>query len=377
MLPGLDATPLRREWLKLLRRAMTNGGAAAARLALGSGAIGDLLFTAVTAPAARETLNVSVMNWLINPDGAIAQAGFALTSDDNYLDDCWYGLTQTGSITPSQVSNPEDGFAIALRLSQTQPTAQRMGRAQIIIGRDSYKLRGKTMTFGGRLKLSTSANVRMAILAWTGTENVVTSDVVSDWTNATYTAGTFFNSSNLSVVATSSTAMTANTAGNASVTGTIPSNATNVIVFYWTEATVAQNVTLDAWGLRLIAASTLVDCTLRTEHQELALCQQFVCKTFDRDTTPAQNAGSNGSLRTIAPVANQTFGVMWRFPVRMWTTPSLTFYNTSAANANWSGGGVTGTATAAGEQSVFVIASTPTIAAGTGAEIHVLAQARL
>jgi hypothetical protein len=35
MLPGLDANPLRRDWLKQFRRAMSNGGAASARSALG------------------------------------------------------------------------------------------------------------------------------------------------------------------------------------------------------------------------------------------------------------------------------------------------------------------------------------------------------
>lgn len=35
MLPGIDAKPLRREWLSLFIRSMSNGGAARARTALG------------------------------------------------------------------------------------------------------------------------------------------------------------------------------------------------------------------------------------------------------------------------------------------------------------------------------------------------------
>lgn len=58
MLPGLDAVPLRKDWLKLFRRAMANGGAAVSRAALGAGAMGDSLFQAATAAAARVLLGL-------------------------------------------------------------------------------------------------------------------------------------------------------------------------------------------------------------------------------------------------------------------------------------------------------------------------------
>jgi hypothetical protein len=233
--------------------------------------------------AAREALGVPAGNWLDNPDGEVYQRAVAATADDTYSEDRWYELTQTGTVTPSQVTTPEDGFAFAARITQSQAAAQRFGRAQILEGKASKKVRGKTMTFGGRLKLSTSANVRMAILAWTGTEDVVTSDVVNDWTLSTYTAGNFFLAANLTVVAVSpSIAMTAATARDCSVTGVIPSNANNVIVMYWTEAAAAQNVTLDAWGRRLVEGATLVDYVRRSSEHELAICQRHYERGFVR-----------------------------------------------------------------------------------------------
>jgi hypothetical protein len=228
-----------------------------------------------TALAAREALYVPGVNWLDNPDGDVYQITIAATADDAYMDDCWYALTQTGTITPSQVATPEDGFANSIRLTQSQATAQRMGSAQILEGKRSKKLRGKTVTFGGRMKLSTGANVRMALLAWTGTEDTVTSDVVNDWTSSTYTAGNFFLASNLTVVAVSSSAMTAGTARDVSVTGVVPSGANNLVVVYWTEATAAQNVTLDAWGRRLVEGASLLDYLRRGETEELRRCQRF------------------------------------------------------------------------------------------------------
>jgi hypothetical protein len=59
MLPGIDAKPLRREWLNLFRRAMANGGAAQARSALGSSAVGDAVFIASTTATARAAIGLS------------------------------------------------------------------------------------------------------------------------------------------------------------------------------------------------------------------------------------------------------------------------------------------------------------------------------
>lgn len=229
-----------------------------------------------TTQAAREALGVPAVNWLDNPDGEVYQGTVAATADDTYMEDQWYALTQTGTVTPSQLTAPEDGFAYGIRVTQSQVTAQRFGEAQILEGKRTKKLRSKTMTWGGRFKFSAGANLRIAILAWTGTEDVVTSDVVNDWTNATYSAGSFFLAANLTVVAVSpSLAMTAGTARDASVTGVIPANSNNVIVMYWTEATAAQNVTLDAWGRRLVEGATLIDYIRRSEEHELSRCQRF------------------------------------------------------------------------------------------------------
>jgi hypothetical protein len=129
------------------------------------------------------------------------------------------------------------------------------------------------VTFGGRFKASTSLTVRMALLAWTGTEDSVTSDVVNDWTSSSYTAGGFFNSTTLAVVAVSSAAIST-TASDVFVTGTVPTGTKNLIVVYWTESTAAQNVTVDAWGQRVVLGVALADHVRRSYADELALCQR-------------------------------------------------------------------------------------------------------
>lgn len=246
----------------------------AQRLAAGTSGAGTA--SDVELKTSRDSLLVPMPNILHNPDGAIYQRTPGSTADDVYAADRWYALTQTAAVTSAQVSNPEDGYRYALRLTQSQVTAQRMGYAQIVEGSETSSLRGKTVTFGGRFKLSAAQTLRYAILAWTGTEDTVTSDVVNSWTNATFTTGNFFNASNLSLIAAGSTAMSAGVAATCSVSGVVPSGATNIIVMFWTEAVAAQNVTMDGWSVRLVEAAALVPSIARSLADELRLCQRFV-----------------------------------------------------------------------------------------------------
>lgn len=331
-----------------------------------------------TAQAAREALGVPALNWLDNPDGEIYQRVVAATADDTYIEDRWYALTQTGTITPSQQASPEDGFAWSARIQQTQATAQRMGSAQILEGARTKKLRGKTMTFGGRYKMSASGNVRLAILAWTGTADTVTSDVVNDWTSGIYASGNFFASTSLTVVATTSTALTAATAGSASVTGTIPSNATNVIVMEWTEATQAQNVTLDRWGRRLVEGASLVDYLRRSEQHELTNCQRFYSVSNPANPKGATIGGASG-VATLNNILISTY----RFPVPMRAIPTMTLWNNGVQNQlrnTNTGATVAGTPSNFGattQGSAFITVTTTPFTAGIGYDFDLLCDAEL
>lgn len=185
-------------------------------------------------------------NRLINPDGAVYQRSVAATADDAYFADRWYMLTQTNTVTPSVLNTPEDGYPYGVRITQSQASAQRFGFAQIIEGRHCKDLRGEYGTLVPRVRISNSQTIRYAILGWTGTEDSVTSDVVNDWTSGTYTAGNFFISSNLTVLAVGSATPSAaawTSLGQLSVA--LGSSFNNIIIFVWTEGTAAQNVTLD------------------------------------------------------------------------------------------------------------------------------------
>lgn len=230
-------------------------------------------------------------NRLINPRGAIYQRTVAATADDAYFADRWYMLTQTGTVTPSALTDPEDGHPTGIRITQAQASAQRFGFAQIIEGKNCKDMRGGSGVLVPRIRASASQAIRYAILGWTGTEDAVTSDVVNDWTSGTYTAGNFFNSTTLSVLGVGSETPSANTwTSLAALTASLGSTFNNIIVLVWTEGTAAQNFTLDFDYVQLEKGSTATTFEARPIGAELALCQRYL---------PAWN--SNGTASPISP----------------------------------------------------------------------------
>jgi hypothetical protein len=217
----------------------------------------------------------AALNRLINPNGQIwqrANSGAAAITDGTYAFDRWYGLTQSAGATASQGANFANGIPYYMLLTQANATAQRIGLAQVIESANCIDMRGQTVTLSGLAAVSTLATTRFAIIEWTGTADAVTKDVVNDWTNATLTAGNFFNSTNLTVAATGS-----KTGGlsSFSLSATISSSANNIIVLVWSDAALAQNAILYLSKVQLEIGSSATPLALRPRSQELALCYWY------------------------------------------------------------------------------------------------------
>lgn len=215
------------------------------------------------------------VNRLINGCMRVNQRGLTTVSDDSYCFDRWYALTQTSTITIGQQTNIQNGWPYAIRLTQSQASAQRMGLAQIIESADSIDLRGQSITLSALVRMSASTTLRYAILEWTGTADVVTSDWVLSWTSTTFTAGNFFTSTSTTVAGTGSTALTANTATAVSLTASISSSANNVAVMFWTDSAQAQNVTLDLGEVQVEPGSSASTFALRDISAERQKCDRF------------------------------------------------------------------------------------------------------
>lgn len=327
----------------------------------------------------------SYKNLLKNPDGGIWTRAAAATADDTYFADCWYILSQTGTVTPSALAAPEDGFPKGVRITQAQAGAQRFGFAQIIEGKDCKHLRGSSGVLVPRIRCSSAQAIRYAILGWTSTEDSVTSDVVNDWTSAVYTAGNFFLGANLSVLVVGAQTPAANTwVSLAAITSAMGSTFTNVVLFVWTEGTAAQNVTLDYDYVQFEYGAVPTAFEHRPFGIEEKLCKRFL-PYFNSSSTTAPISNGQALNVTTAHVTIP-FDVEARIPPTGVTvssaahfaltiadgttavTSSLTFVNADTRAIKLSGDR-TGSGLVAGNISMFSGASASGQLLFTGAEL--------
>lgn len=262
-------------------------------------------------------------NVLINPDGYINQRGATTADDAAYHVDRWYALVQTASIGISQLSDVADGVPSMIRLTQSNATAQRIGSAQAVEGIVSRDFRGKEATLSGKVRMSAAATVRFAIIEWTDTEDVITKDVVNTsggWANGTFTAGQFFASSNLTIAGVGSLALAANTVTDFELSATISSACKNLIVFLWSDATMAQTATLDFRAKLEVGGSATPYVTPRPS-VELDSCYRYY-----QAISPSSNGTVIGFRLATAYCIGAGFGLL----MKMRTTPSI-----SSSSPSW------------------------------------------
>lgn len=178
--------------------------------------------------------------FLLCPEGTQSSADGA-TAFVNYT-----VLTQSGAVQTAQLTAPEAGQARAVRITQSQASAQRFGIAQTISAIDCQDLRTSLLNARHRARFSPATGRTMfALLSWAGTADASPADPINDWTNANYTPGQFFVSSvtvlNVGYLHTASGTW----ATAPYIPFQAPTNTNNLIYVVWTEERVAQNQTLD------------------------------------------------------------------------------------------------------------------------------------
>lgn len=214
-------------------------------------------------------------NRVINPSGQINQAGTGTAADGTYWFDQWVVLTQSNPITPSQIINAESGTPFMMRYTQSNASAQRFGVIQPIESANCVDLRGQTVTLSARVRMSAGTMLRYTIIEWTGTADAITKDVVNDWTKGIFTPGNFFTSSTTTIAAAGSIALSANTFTTVALSGTVSGSMNNLHVFFWTDSTQAQNVTLDIGKVQLEAGSNSTVLAFRSLLQEQQICYRY------------------------------------------------------------------------------------------------------
>lgn len=294
-------------------------------------AVGWQVFKSWGSQDGRGALMVGARNLLRNPGFALCQrgapAGFAVSSG-TYGPDGWYVLTQTAAITYARSSStafhsPYDGV-----FTQSQLAAQRCGALQVIGYDRTYAMRGEKIRFDFMAAAAPNMTIRYAIIEWTGTADSVTKTIVNDWTSTNYTAGNFFTSTTKNILATGSLPITG-TGALCSIRATVGASANNLIVFFWSSATMAQFelfVVSDAW---LVPDTLSAPFMSRPMADEIVLCQRYYQKSYDLDTAPGA-ANNNVGIRSLNLQATEASNVIaWTLPFhgRMRVAPTVTTYD--------------------------------------------------
>jgi hypothetical protein len=221
-------------------------------------------------------------NRIINGDFSVAQRGTSFVSaannDDAYTLDRWYILsdgndaidvTQETSTVPTNQK-----YAIAL---DVETVNKKFGIAQIIENVNCVGLTGGNVTLSFKAKVSSTTkldNVKAAIVAWSGTADTVTSDIISAWgaegTNPTLIANATYENTPANLSVTTSYA-TYSLSANIDTAST-----NNIIVFIWSDVTdTTAGDFLYITDVQLEPGTVATPFERRSYGQELALCQRY------------------------------------------------------------------------------------------------------
>jgi hypothetical protein len=248
---------------------IADGAVTAAKLAAG----------AVSEASLNLVSQLGLRNRIINGCFRIDQRGSNVSSvaNDAYGRwDRWYALNQSGNQSLSQLTDPEAGSPYAMRMTQPDASPKRIGTAQIIENINVRDLRGKQVTLSARIRCSSSQAIRYAIIEYND-DGVPVSDVVNDWTSASFTAGGFFKNtlSRYVVAGTGSVTPAANTWANIGGAVTLSAACEYVTIIIWSEATLAQNATLDLARVQLEPGPSATPFEMRPAGLEMNLCRRY------------------------------------------------------------------------------------------------------
>ena len=283
-------------------------------------------------------------NALINGDFSVAQRGTSFTStssannDDTYTLDRWYILsdgndiidvTQETSVVPTNQLN-----AIAL---DVETINKKFGIAQIIEQKNCVGLIGNTVTLSFKAKVSSTTkldNVKCAIVAWSGTADTVTSDIISAWgvegTNPTLIANATYENTpaNLSVTTSYATY---------SVSAAVDTASTkNIIVFIWSDVTdTTLGDFLYVTDVQLEKGSAATDFEFLPIDVDLTRCQRYFQKIDTSSDNQPYSARTNSTTETVCVLMLSTS--LRASPTL--NNPNFAFFDSSSSQTS-SGGSI-------------------------------------
>jgi len=260
-------------------------------------------------------------NRIINGDFKIAQRGTSFTSgsnnDDTYNLDRWYVLSDGNDIVDiTQTTTVPTGAQNSIGLD-VETINKKFGIAQIIEASNCYDAIGGDVTLSFQAKVSSTTkldNVKCAIIAWSGTADTVTSDIISAWgvegTNPTLIANATYENSPANLNLTTSFA-------SYSVTANVDTASTkNLILFIWSDVTdTTLGDFLHITNVQLEKGSVATSFDYRPYTTELQLCQRYYYQISAEGSSVVYMAQGQAESTTAA------VGISF-FPVSMRVAPS-------------------------------------------------------
>ncbi len=329
-------------------------------------------------------------NYLINGgfDFAQRQAAATLTAvtDNKCGPDRWRVTRENADVQYQRVdATGESGLTSKFYgLFKKITNAGKFHVVQILEGVNSVPLRSKTVIFQIKMKASSAKTIRLAVLELqnAGTLDTIPGTLVTafgaDTTDPTLGA-------NVAVITAAESKSVTTAWQSFSVSVTVPSNSKNLLCAFWTDADFSVNDTLSVAEAGLFYGDSIKSWIPRLTSQDLQMCYRYYWKTFALDSAPAQNFGVVGAIRFVAGKAGalSEYGSA-PYPVSMRISPTLTFFNPSATNAQVrdSVAAADCSATATGGNanerivSIFTTGNAST-AVGNALDVHLTAEAEL
>lgn len=257
-------------------------------------------------------------NLLINGNMDVWQRGTSFTqNDDLYIVDRWNALQEANSswTFARDTDVPNSGSNYSLKCSNATANNQ-AAIVQILEGVDAKQLKNQnvSLSFWAKTTGLEIGNLRAAILSWTGTEDVVTSDVISSWaqngTNPTWATNWTMENVPVNLALTNSWAeyRIENVAIDTA-------SMKNIAVVIWVDdGTITAGDDFWVTQVMLNVGGTAADFTPRPYAAELGLCQRYYIRV--RDTGQTYSGFATGFVTGV------NFQVA--LPVTMRTLPTLT-----------------------------------------------------
>jgi len=260
-------------------------------------------------------------NYIINPDGEIAQRGASgaalwnstttpANNDDTYLWDRTLLISDGNDIVDcSQVSAVLPGSNLCMKL-EVETQNKKFGIVKFIHAEDAKKLKGKYMNFSFQAKTEAGKvieNLRCAVLTWAGAADTVTSDVVNAWNaegaDPTWSANWTAENTPANIAITNSWAKY--TTFNIYLDSATINNVACVIWADDTDAAVNDLLYLAQLDYYISDGSNIEERSFvpRLINDEINFCENTVIKSYDINIAP----GSAGTTTYIYGTALGTF----------------------------------------------------------------------